>query len=176
VAGISYRDVHGIADELGVDVQTVRRWIQSGKLRAFKPGKEYRVREADLEEFLAAREVRPKVVAPPEVAGHTPEERAAIAGAMASGLEDVSSAFRRALEDSTSPDELFTIYMQASLALVGGRAIAEDAGYTADQRVVGALGQLDETADELEQAMTAAEQELPEGVALLADYQRRKAS
>jgi len=55
--------VHGIADELGVDVQTVRRWIQSGKLRAFKPGKEYRVREADLEEFLAAREVRPKAVA-----------------------------------------------------------------------------------------------------------------
>ena len=43
-----------------MDVQTVRRWIQSGKLRAFKPGKEYRVREADLEEFLAAREVRPK--------------------------------------------------------------------------------------------------------------------
>jgi excisionase family DNA binding protein len=64
VAGISYRDVHGIADELGVDVQTVRRWIQSGKLRAFKPGKEYRVREADLEEFLAAREVRPKGPAP----------------------------------------------------------------------------------------------------------------
>jgi excisionase family DNA binding protein len=60
VEGISYRDVHGIAEELGVDVQTVRRWIQSGRLRAFKPGKEYRVREGDLEEFLAAREVRPK--------------------------------------------------------------------------------------------------------------------
>ena len=59
-AVISFRDVHGVADELGVDVQTVRRWIQSGKLKAFKPGKEYRVREADLEEFLAAREVRPK--------------------------------------------------------------------------------------------------------------------
>jgi excisionase family DNA binding protein len=57
---ISYRDVHGIAEELCVDVQTVRRWIQSGKLRAFKPGKEYRIKEADLEEFLAAREVRPK--------------------------------------------------------------------------------------------------------------------
>jgi excisionase family DNA binding protein len=60
-AVISFWDVHGIAEELGVDVQTVRRWIQSGKLKAFKPGKEYRVREADLEEFLAAREVRPKV-------------------------------------------------------------------------------------------------------------------
>ncbi len=64
MASISFRDVHGIADELGVDVQTVRRWIQSGRLRAFKPGKEYRVREADLEEFLAAREVRPKGSAP----------------------------------------------------------------------------------------------------------------
>jgi excisionase family DNA binding protein len=58
--------VHGIAEELGVDVQTVRRWIHSGRLRAFKPGKEYRVRESDLEEFLAAREVRPKVQAPRE--------------------------------------------------------------------------------------------------------------
>ena len=60
MAVISFWDVHGIADELGVDVQTVRRWIQSGRLKAFKPGKEYRIREADLEEFLAAREVRPK--------------------------------------------------------------------------------------------------------------------
>ena len=63
MTAISFRDVHGIADELGVDVQTVRRWIQSGRLRAFKPGKEYRVREGDLEEFLAAREVRPKAQA-----------------------------------------------------------------------------------------------------------------
>ncbi len=54
-----------VAEALGVDVQTVRRWIHDGKLRAFKPGKEYRVREADLEEFLQAREVRPKDVAPP---------------------------------------------------------------------------------------------------------------
>ena len=49
-----------VADALGVDVQTVRRWVHAGKLRAFKPGKEYRVRESDLEEFLRAREVRPK--------------------------------------------------------------------------------------------------------------------
>ena len=48
-----------------MDVQTVRRWIQSGKLRAFKPGKEYRVRQADLEEFVAAREVRPKAATSP---------------------------------------------------------------------------------------------------------------
>ena len=53
------------AERLGVSIYTVRRWIKDGKLRAFRPGKEYRVQEADLEEFLAAREVRPKATAPP---------------------------------------------------------------------------------------------------------------
>ena len=48
------------ADHLGVSVYTVRRWIKEGKLRAFKPGKEYRIRESDFEEFLRDREVRPK--------------------------------------------------------------------------------------------------------------------
>jgi excisionase family DNA binding protein len=55
-----FRAPQEVAYELGVDVQTVRRWIHNGRLRAFKPGKEYRIREDDLEEFLRAREVRPK--------------------------------------------------------------------------------------------------------------------
>jgi excisionase family DNA binding protein len=55
-----------VGDRLGVSVYTVRRWVKTGQLRAFKPGKEYRVRESDLEEFLAAREVRPKAEAPLE--------------------------------------------------------------------------------------------------------------
>jgi excisionase family DNA binding protein len=49
-----------VGDRLGVSVYTVRRWIKTGQLRAFRPGKEYRVQESDLEEFLRAREVRPK--------------------------------------------------------------------------------------------------------------------
>ena len=53
-----------VADRVGVSIYTVWRWIKQGKLRAFKPGREYRLREADLEEFLAAREVHPKVQAP----------------------------------------------------------------------------------------------------------------
>jgi excisionase family DNA binding protein len=57
---IKYLAPQDIADSLGVDVETVRRWIKGGRLRAFKPGKEYRIREADLEEFLREREVRPK--------------------------------------------------------------------------------------------------------------------
>ncbi len=52
-----------VGDRLGVSVYTVRRWIKSGDLLAYRPGKEYRVRESDLEKFLEAH--RPKVAAPP---------------------------------------------------------------------------------------------------------------
>jgi excisionase family DNA binding protein len=59
-----FRSPQEVANELGVDIQTIRRWIHAGRLKAYKPGKEYRIRESDLEEFLRAREVRPKVPAP----------------------------------------------------------------------------------------------------------------
>jgi excisionase family DNA binding protein len=49
-----------VGERLGVSVYTVRRWAKTGQLRAFKPGKEYRIQKSDLEEFLRAREVRPK--------------------------------------------------------------------------------------------------------------------
>jgi excisionase family DNA binding protein len=44
-------------------VQTVRRWIKSGKLKAYKPGREYRILSSDLDEFLEARS-SPKARAP----------------------------------------------------------------------------------------------------------------
>jgi excisionase family DNA binding protein len=49
-----------VARRLQVSDQTVRRWIKSGKLAAYKPGLEWRIKPSDLEEFLRAREVRPK--------------------------------------------------------------------------------------------------------------------
>ena len=49
-----------VAERMGVSVYTVWRWVKSGQLRAYKPGKQYRIRQSDLEEFLRAREVRPK--------------------------------------------------------------------------------------------------------------------
>lgn len=55
-----------VADRLGVSAQTVWRWIKQGQLRGFKPGgKHYRIRQEDLDEFLASREVQP-VKAPEE--------------------------------------------------------------------------------------------------------------
>ncbi len=48
-----------LAERLQVSVQTVRRWVKSGKLNGYKPGKELRIRATDLEEFLETRKVRP---------------------------------------------------------------------------------------------------------------------
>jgi len=47
-----------VADLLQVDVETVRRYIREGKLRAIKLGREYRVRREDFEEFLEERKTR----------------------------------------------------------------------------------------------------------------------
>jgi excisionase family DNA binding protein len=51
-----------VADALGVHPATVRRWIQSGKLKAIQPGGPYKIREEDFEEFLRAFEVDPKAL------------------------------------------------------------------------------------------------------------------
>jgi excisionase family DNA binding protein len=59
-----------IADRMGCHPATVRRWIQSGKLRAIQPGGEYRIREEDFEAFLRDFEVRPKDLPGPR----SPEE------------------------------------------------------------------------------------------------------
>jgi excisionase family DNA binding protein len=59
-----------VADELQVIPGTVRTWIQSGALRASRPGRgaepgrTYRVRRADLATFVEAMRCR---IAPPEV-------------------------------------------------------------------------------------------------------------
>ena len=58
-----------VADEMQVIPGTVRGWIQSGALRAIRPGdglepgRTYRVRRADLQAFVEAMRCR---TAPPE--------------------------------------------------------------------------------------------------------------
>ena len=44
--------VEDISQELGIDEQTIRLWIRSKKLRAYKPGKQYLVKREDLDKFL----------------------------------------------------------------------------------------------------------------------------
>src|SRR5829696_4890771 len=52
-----------VAERLQVSDQSVRRWIKAGKLAAYKPGLEWRIRPSDLEDFLETHS-SPKVQAP----------------------------------------------------------------------------------------------------------------
>jgi excisionase family DNA binding protein len=52
-----------VAERLQVSDQSVRRWIKAGKLAAYKPGLEWRIRTSDLEDFLETHS-SPKVQAP----------------------------------------------------------------------------------------------------------------
>ena len=41
-----------VAEKFKVTYLTVFRWIKSGKLKAFRVGKQYRVKQEDLEAFI----------------------------------------------------------------------------------------------------------------------------
>src|SRR5215203_960167 len=45
---------------LGISERTAYRWINSGKLRAYKPGRDYRIPESAIREVIEGSEVRPK--------------------------------------------------------------------------------------------------------------------
>jgi excisionase family DNA binding protein len=59
-----YSTIDEVAERLQVSDQTIRRWIKSGRLAAYKPGREWRIKTEDLERFLEARS-SPKAPAPP---------------------------------------------------------------------------------------------------------------
>lgn len=48
----------------GVTDRTVKRWIEQGKLRGYRPGKAYQVPESAVEELLERSEIRPKAPGP----------------------------------------------------------------------------------------------------------------
>ena len=124
-----------------------------------------------------------------EATGRSAEERVEISNALAESIEHLDSGYREALERFAggAPEEIFPLYMRASLTLIGAKTVAEDAGYAEDadgdsqaeraakRKMREALALLEETIDEIERISTAAEleQQLPEGVAWLASYQRR---
>lgn len=47
--------VEDVAARLAVEASTIRKWLRDGQLVGVKMGRLWRVREADLEAFLAAR-------------------------------------------------------------------------------------------------------------------------
>lgn len=43
-----------IAEELQLNIETVREWVRTKRLVAYKPGRSYRVKREDLDRFLAS--------------------------------------------------------------------------------------------------------------------------
>jgi excisionase family DNA binding protein len=52
---MEYLKVEQIAKELGLSEETVLRWIRKKDLKAYKLGKNYRVKREDYQEFLDQR-------------------------------------------------------------------------------------------------------------------------
>lgn len=46
-----------LAEKLGVNIMTIYRYIKAGKLKAYKIGKEFRVKKEDFDDFLKKSEV-----------------------------------------------------------------------------------------------------------------------
>src|SRR5262245_24919775 len=53
--------VEQVAERLNLHVKTVRRYIQDGRLKAKKIGKEYRITRADLEQFAGGSDAGQEV-------------------------------------------------------------------------------------------------------------------
>jgi excisionase family DNA binding protein len=60
-----YLSLSEAADALGICERTTHRWIKSGKLRSYKPGRDHKIPESAIIEAIEAGEVRPKAKAPP---------------------------------------------------------------------------------------------------------------
>jgi excisionase family DNA binding protein len=77
-----------VAGRLGVSERTVRRWIKAGKLKATRPGRDYRIPESALRELVEEGEVSPKAPASPSQRslfnGLEEERRAAISNQLGS--------------------------------------------------------------------------------------------
>ena len=55
-----YATLPEVAERLKVSRRTVYRWIKNGDLKAYQFGREYRITESALKDFLEAHEVRSK--------------------------------------------------------------------------------------------------------------------
>jgi excisionase family DNA binding protein len=131
-----FLSLEDVAARLQVSDQTVRRWIKSGKLTAYKPGLEYRIRATDLEEFLRAREVRPKAPrrSPSEPSFNdvlAEERRTSEYQRWAKFADFHAERWERRIKagdfDSSSLDEFFALFehAQSTLILLGLQEKAE---------------------------------------------------
>ena len=128
-----------VADRFQVDEQTVRRWIKSGKLEAFKPGREWRIPPAALETLVESYS--------------SPKEQSPLPDFLAPiSQEDLSEEERAALDRvvaGETPEAVFagdagqaTLRIMSALVTEMGRLAEENSRYAEEnvmlRRLVGA--------------------------------------
>jgi excisionase family DNA binding protein len=115
------------ADALNISERTAYRWIKSGKLRAYKPGRDYWIPESAIKEVVEESVVRPKDRAAPPLEpsllnGLEEERREYPYPWMAGSLERVIDDWRHIVEDPSkrgpahtkeAPDYSRAIYRRA---------------------------------------------------------------
>jgi excisionase family DNA binding protein len=72
-----YLSLSESADALDISERTAYRWIKSGKLRAYKPGRDYRIPESAIKEAIEVSEISPKA-----------QRRSSLEPSLFNGVED----------------------------------------------------------------------------------------
>jgi len=167
-----------VAERLQVSDQSVRRWIKAGKLAAYKPGLEWRIRPSDLEDFLETHS-SPKVQAPLPSADQRRSPTAAQLDAI-EGLKRYCDLLEGSLRRQESDDMIATVdqtvhqvAMHAYLKMLA--LLAEDEATLPAFRPV-AL-RFKDLALKYIQLVKDPDEEVEHGVAYIAEYlERHRAS
>jgi excisionase family DNA binding protein len=56
---LEWLTLQDIADELKLHIETVREWVRTKRLTAYRVGRDYRVKRSDLDRFLEERRTKP---------------------------------------------------------------------------------------------------------------------
>ncbi len=108
------------ADQLKVHYMTAYRWVRSGQLPAAKTGGRIRIRERDLDDFIAARAVQ--VALPPDEAGRTDWEthRSRLHQLLRDGAgPDAAALARKVVADGASIGDVYVQLIAPALHRIG---------------------------------------------------------
>ncbi len=95
-----------VAGRLGVSERTVRRWIQAGKLKATRPGRDYRISESAVKALIEEGEVSPKAESSspePSLFNGTDDEQSSVIADYERLIREHRIAWRDALEALAAP-------------------------------------------------------------------------
>ncbi|GAA4566531.1 helix-turn-helix domain-containing protein [Micromonospora coerulea] len=145
--------VEQVADRLGLHPRTVRGYIRSGRLRAVRIGKQYRIARADLDALTGG----PRPASPPRAAGPSVEVSSIVQvdgvdRAAADRLGTLVLAGANTSHDPAHPLRVQTVHdeerQRMKIVILGGAAATADLLHLLDAVLAGGNGLLTGAADD----------------------------